>query len=156
MLNYSVAELRIDCGINLYIQKEQLTLLGAQQIFRVEQSQWIFHGEQSQQLAWKAVHIGLPMLVTAYILGTIVTRMCAVMHAIKLQPGRLYLGLPIMSQGLTRIAGRAECRGKAFQAISSLLSLPRAALRLPPVTYIGRADVYCLPGKAQLSPRFIE
>ena len=52
-----------------------------------------------------------------------------------------------MSQGLTRIAGRAECRGKAFQAISSLLSLPRAALRLPPVTYIGRADVYCLPGK---------
>ena len=31
-----------------------------------------------------AVHIGLPMLVTAYILGTIVTRMCAVLHAIKL------------------------------------------------------------------------
>ena len=44
-----------------------------------------------------------------------------------------------MSQGLTRIAGRAECRGKAVQAISNLLSLPRAALRLPPVTYIGRA-----------------
>ena len=33
---------------------------------------------------------------------------------------------------------RFECRGKAFQAIVYLLSLPRATLRLPPVTYIGK------------------
>ncbi len=34
--------------------------------------------------------------------------------------------------------GRGECRGKAFQAIVVCLLLPRAALRLPPVTYIGK------------------
>ena len=33
---------------------------------------------------------------------------------------------------------RFECLGKAFQAIVCLLSLPRATLRLPPVTYIGK------------------
>ena len=55
-------------------------------------------GDYQLRPAWKAVHIGLPMQVTAYILGTIVTRMCAVMHVSKLQPGRLYLGLSLHSR----------------------------------------------------------
>ena len=45
-------------------------------------------------------------------------------------------------------AGRAECRGKALQAIVVRLLLPRAALRLPPGYLHRQADVYCLPGKA--------
>ena len=46
-------------------------------------------------------------------------------------------------------AGRAECRGKALQAIVVRLLLPRAALRLPPVTYIGKP--MCIAFQARLS-----
>ena len=42
-----------------------------------------------------------------------------------------------------------ECRGKAFQAIVYLLSLPRATLRLPPVTYICKQ--MCIAFQASLS-----
>ena len=45
-------------------------------------------------------------------------------------------------------AGRAECRGKAFQAIVVRLLLPRAALCLPPVTYIGKPT--CIAFQARL------
>ena len=38
-----------------------------------------------------------------------------------------------------------DVRGNAYKQTNSL-SLPRATLRLPPVTYIA-SDVYCLPGK---------
>ena len=41
------------------------------------------------------LYTSLAMLVTAYILGTIVTRMCAVMCISRKQPGRLYLGLSL-------------------------------------------------------------
>ena len=91
----------------------------------------------------------LSMQVTAYILGTIVTRMCAVMHAIKLQPGRLYLGLSIMLQGLTRIAGRAECRGKAFLAIISMLFSTEGCAALAP-GYLHR-QAMCIAFQASLS-----
>ena len=46
--------------------------------------------------------------------------------------------------------GRAECRGKALQAIVVCLLLPRAALRLPPVTYIGKP--MCIAFQARLRP----
>ena len=137
------------------------------------QAQQIFHGEQLQQPAWKAVHIGLPVLVTAYILGTIVTRMCTVMHVRKQQPGRLYLGLSICATNLKQQgpevlnsavvgnpygqpqAGRCECRGKAFQAIISLLFPTEGYAALAPGYLHRQADVYCLPGKSQLFPIFI-
>ncbi len=44
---------------------------------------------------------------------------------------------------------RFECRGKALQAIGYLLSLPRATLRLPPVTYICKQ--MCIAFQASLS-----
>ena len=43
---------------------------------------------------------------------------------------------------------RFECRGKALQAIVYLLSLPRATLRLPPVTNIGKP--MCIAFQASL------
>ena len=49
--------------------------------------------------------------------------------------------------------GRAECRGKALQAIVVRLLLPRAALRLPPVTYIGKPT--CIAFQARLRPSFV-
>ena len=54
---------------------------------------------------------------------------------------------PIMSQGLTRIAIRAECQGKAFQAIISLLFPTEGYAALAPGYLHRQADVYCLPGK---------
>ena len=50
-------------------------------------------------------------------------------------------------------AGRAECRGKAFQAIVVRLLLSRAALRLPPVTYIGKPT--CIAFQARLRTSFV-
>ena len=43
---------------------------------------------------------------------------------------------------------RVECRGKAFQTIICLHSFPRATLRLPPVTYIGKP--MCIAFQASL------
>lgn len=39
---------------------------------------------------------------------------------------------------------------KPSRLLLKIHTLPRAMLRLPPVTNIGRADVYCLPGKLSL------
>ena len=94
------------------------------------------------------LYTSLAMQVTAYILGTIVTRMCAVLLVSKQQPGRLYLGLSIMHT--YNHLSELNAKVKPSRLLSMSLSLPRATLRLPPVTYIGRADVYCPPGK--LSP----
>ena len=45
-------------------------------------------------------------------------------------------------------AGRGECRGKAFQAIISLLFPAEGYAALAPGYLHRQADVYCLPGKA--------
>ena len=91
-------------------------------------------------LAWKAIHIGLPMQVTAYILGTIVTRMCAVLLVSKQQPGRLYLGLSLhkLISTYRRNLLQLNVEVKPSRILSACSFLPRATLCLPPVTNIGK------------------
>ena len=65
--------------------------------------------------------------------------MCAVMHARKIAWKALPWSFTMSHTDTTSDCG--ECRGKALQAIACVIGLPRAALRFPPVTYIGKRCV---------------
>ena len=81
------------------------------------------------------LYTSLAMQVTAYILGTIVTRMWkALPWSFITQANKRQLEL----------YARAECQGKAFQAIVYLLFSSEG---VAPGYQHRQADVYCLPGK---------
>ena len=92
------------------------------------------------------LYTSLAMQVAAYILGTIVTRMCAVLLVSKQQPGRLYLGLSIMHTYNHLPELNAEV--KPSRLLSKSLSLPRATLA---PGYLHRTGRCVLPSRQALA-----
>ena len=107
--------------------------------------QWIFHGEQSQQPAWKAVHIACDVGNRVHTRNDSDEDVRG--NAYKQTIAWKALPWSFITQANKRqleLYARAECQGKAFQAIVYLLFSSEG---VAPGYQHRQADVYCLPGK---------